>query len=536
MEARAVVIGLDGAAWHLLDPLLTKGVMPRLADLRERGAHGSLVSTVPPVTPPAWTSAATGVNPGRHGIYGFYVGHAQSSRQELTHSGHVRAATVWEMANAQGARMGVFNVPLTYPPQQLDGWMISGMMTPGLGQHLAGFTFPGDLEPRIASWVPDYVIEMSANWEQDWRDAGLCERALASLRQRRAVLQRVLDEDPPDVVFSVLEAPDRLQHVYYRYMDPRDELYDTQAAAALRPSIEHCFAALDEIVGLLADHAGDDGRVLVCSDHGFTAWEASVHTNALLAQWGLLKLRRGARLLQSGPARALVPSAKRFLPTRLRRGAKRRTLSAIDWSRTRAFASPDYLQGVFVSLRGRDPLGTVDEADFEPLRSRIAALFEALRGPDGEQIVDRVWRSEEVFGRDAAAGAPDLLPVLKDHRFELDDDVFHRHAFTDLRHLPRGVHHPDGIVVLAGPGITPGPLPPASIMDVAPTALYMAGLRVPEGLDGSVMLAGFDPSHVDTHPIATMAPIGLGQREAASPYSQDEEAAIEESLRGLGYL
>ena len=78
MPAKSVAIGLDGAAWHLLDPLLTAGVMPRLAALNARGAWGSLKSTVPTYTPPAWTSAATGVNPGRHGIYGFIAGNAQS--------------------------------------------------------------------------------------------------------------------------------------------------------------------------------------------------------------------------------------------------------------------------------------------------------------------------------------------------------------------------------------------------------------------------------------------------------------------------
>src|SRR5215210_2841569 len=106
---RAGVIGLDGAAWHLLDPLIEKGLMPRLASLRERGASGTLKSTVPTYTPPAWTSAATGVNPGRHGIYGFIEGHAQHD-QQLVHSGRIRSATIWEMANAQGAKAGIYNL------------------------------------------------------------------------------------------------------------------------------------------------------------------------------------------------------------------------------------------------------------------------------------------------------------------------------------------------------------------------------------------------------------------------------------------
>jgi predicted AlkP superfamily phosphohydrolase/phosphomutase len=83
MSPRTVVIGLDGVAWRLLEPLIEHGSMPRLASLRARGAWGTLDSTVPTYTPPAWTSAITGVNPGRHGIYGFIEGHAQASTTSL---------------------------------------------------------------------------------------------------------------------------------------------------------------------------------------------------------------------------------------------------------------------------------------------------------------------------------------------------------------------------------------------------------------------------------------------------------------------
>src|SRR5918999_1341136 len=225
MTNRAVVIGLDGAAWHLLDPMIESGIMPRLAELRSRGSSGRLKSTIPTYTPPAWTSAATGVNPGRHGIYGFVEGHAQYERQELMHSGKIKAPTIWEIANDQGASVGVYNLPLTYPPRPLDGWMVSGMMTPGYGERLKGFASWGPngdrnarLEQLIQEWAPGYVVDVSANYEQDWRDASLCEKTLASLRQRERVLSGLLETAPVDVLFSVLAAPDRLQHVYYRYM------------------------------------------------------------------------------------------------------------------------------------------------------------------------------------------------------------------------------------------------------------------------------------------------------------------------------
>lgn len=532
---RAVVIGLDGAAWHLLDPLFEQGAMPRLQALRERGAAGTLKSTVPTYTPPAWTSAATGVNPGRHGIYGFLEGNAQDPH-ELVHSGKIKAPTVWEIANAQGARAGIYNLPLTYPPRELDGWMVSGMMTPGYGEQQRGFVYPQSHEAKILSWAPGYVVDVSANYEQDWRDAALCDRALVSIKQREEVLRGLLELDPPDVVFSVLEAPDRLQHVYYRYMDPSDEMYNRAEAERLRPSVVKCFEAMDRIVGLLEDYAGADGGVVVCSDHGFTAWEVSVHINALLAEWGYLSLKTSAKLMQTGAARSLVPVAKRFLPRKLAREAKGRTFAAIDWSKTRAFASPIPQQGVFVNLKGRERYGIVEETELQGIKDDLVRRFESLQAPDGTKATDHVWRSEEVFHGDALKGAPDVLPVLRDHRFELDDELFHRNAFTDLRHMPRGVHHPDGIVVVGGPGVGGGREISGTVMDVTPTLLYLAGLEVPDGLDGSVLTDAFDPNALEDRPVRTTSPLSSRQEEEESPYSAEEEALIEESLRGLGYL
>ncbi len=539
MIQRSVVIGLDGVTWRILDPLIESGHMPRLASLRSRGAWGVLESTVPTYTPPAWTSAITGVNPGRHGIYGFIEGHAQNERHELVHSGRIEAPTIWEMARAQGLRAGVYNVPLTYPPRELDGWMVSGMMTPGWGERQRGFTSwdkgSADLEARILKWVPDYAVDMSADWERDWRDAALADRALAILQQRYTVLDRLIQLDPPDLLFTVLETPDRLQHVYYRYLDPADPLYDTEAGRKLRPQVIACYEAMDRIVGLLDDYA-DDGGALVCSDHGFTAWESSVHTNTLLQQWGYLKLKARARLMQTSAARKAVPLAKRVLPARVAREAKIRTFAAVDWNRTRAFASPIPQQGVYINLKGRERLGVVEPGELQDLKEEIKRNFQELLGPDGRPVTDRVHLAEDVFEGDALDGAPDLLPVMRDHRFELDDELFHKQPITDLSHLPRGVHHPDGVVVVRGPGVKQTSELRGSIMDVTPTMLHLGDFAIPDGLDGSVLEDAFDPAAISNRPPRSISPPTSGPRDEGSPYSEDEEKQIEESLRGLGYI
>ncbi|MGH2828176.1 MAG: hypothetical protein ACRDKF_14540, partial [Actinomycetota bacterium] len=274
----------------------------------------------------------------------------------------------------------------------------------------------------------------------------------------------------------------------------------------------------------------------------FTAWEMSVHTNTLLRKWGYLKLKPRARAMQTGLARRAVPLAKKLLARRIldpkiARRVKHRTSAAVDWSKTSAFATPRTHQGVFVNLEGREPHGIVPPARLAELKDEIAARFLELRGPDGAPATDRVLRSEEIFRGEALAGAPDLVPVLRDRRYDLDDELFEREAFSDVRHLPRGVHHLDGIGVVAGPGVTPSGKLEGSVLDVTPTLLYLAGLDVPQGLDGSIVAGAFDKRALEARPVG-ITELQTGNRDAGgeSPYSPEEEAQIEESLRGLGYV
>jgi len=531
--AQGAVIGLDGAAWHLVDPLIERGIMPNLAALKAQGAAGILASTVPTYTPPAWTSAATGVNPGRHGIYGFVEGHAQHEGLNLIHSGKIKVPTIWNIANAQGARIGVYNVPLTYPPRELDGWMVSGMMTPFSPERLRDFARPRSIEEEILSLVPDYIVDISPNWENDWRDDSLCLRIQTSLSQRKLVLETLLDGHDPDVLFAVLEAPDRLQHVYYRYLDPADPMYSTKQAARLRREIDKCFKLMDDILGIVCSRAPS---VICCSDHGFTAWEASVHTNALLQEWGYLKLRRGARVMQTSAARRGARIARRILPGGVARRAKTKTFAAVDWSRTRAFASPIPLQGIYLNVAGREPFGVIPPEEVDVLKRDLLRRFEALLDRDGNPVTDRVWLAEDVFHGPAVEWAPDVMPVLREHRFELDDEIFHRDPFTDQSHLPRGVHHPDGIVALQGPGVMANHTVAGSVLDIMPTLLYMSGLQVPTELDGRVLEDAFEPAHLNSHPISLTDALPSTTAHERSPYSVEEEAQIEESLRSLGYL
>lgn len=116
------LIGLDGMSWKFLNAIFEFGAMPHLRKLCSNGMRGILKSTIPPYTPPAWTSIFTGVNPGKHGVYGFHDVRRISKgfKFSLASSLSVKYPRVFEMLSMHGLNSIVINVPLTYPLQAIS--------------------------------------------------------------------------------------------------------------------------------------------------------------------------------------------------------------------------------------------------------------------------------------------------------------------------------------------------------------------------------------------------------------------------------
>jgi predicted AlkP superfamily phosphohydrolase/phosphomutase len=220
------------------------------------------------------------------------------------------------------------------------------------------------------------------------------------------------------------------------------------------------------------------------------------------------------------------------------RRAKGVAHSQIDWSATAAFSAPNPQQGIYLNLEGREPQGTVSESRYESVRNEIIERFQALTDPDdGKAVLTEMHKREDVMFGPQAHDAPDLFPVCRDYSYELSDGLFSPGVITDYRSLPRGFHHSDGIFGLAGPGIEPRAGLEASLYDIAPTALYLAGLKLPP-MDGHVLL-DLIPDELTLRRPVEVSDMNLplaGAGSVSSPYSADEEAQIEESLRNLGYL
>ena len=156
---RVLVIGIDGATFDLLTPWMEEGFLPNLAALMGSGSHGPLRSTIPPITASAWTSFQTGKNPGKHGLFDFTQYRPGSYETSYVNASSVLAEPLWQVLSRQGKRVVVINVPVTYPPRPVNGYLISGMLTPSMDVE---FTYPPDLYQQMVREIGDYQIFLPA--------------------------------------------------------------------------------------------------------------------------------------------------------------------------------------------------------------------------------------------------------------------------------------------------------------------------------------------------------------------------------------
>lgn len=539
--ARTAIIGLDGATFRLMDVLCDEGVMPSLASLRSRGVDGVLRSTIPAYTPPAWVSMLTGVNPGRHNVFGFLSSTPQEP-VKIAHAGTIAATPLWRLANDRDARVGVYNVPMTYPPaKDVDGFLISGGLAAGwTSPDVRGFASDEEAGSLIAEVTADaYPIDTVVSYENDWSRLEVIDEVSAIQVKRRRVLGALLEHRDVDLLFAVFEGTDRLQHLHYQYLVECSEWFGAPGADAFRDRAWSYFQELDGAIGDIVAWAGEGGNVMVVSDHGAGPWEKTLNVNLLLHEWGLLRLPSLSRLtrtsLVAGPVQTV---ARKIVPRSVLLSAKSRMNRGLDWSTARAFASQVAEQGIHVNEAGVFPHGVVPDEEVSTVAAELTRrLLELVDPDDGRPVVDAVVPRAEAIEGPFAARAPHLFPVCRDQRIELSDTLAASSVLTDHRDRPWGYHHQDGIFIGAGPAFIDGALPRAlEIVDVLPTAFTVAGLSVPAGLDGNA-----------AHEILTIegsvadqprddADQAMPDGSPAYPFSDEDEKQIEESLRGLGYI
>jgi predicted AlkP superfamily phosphohydrolase/phosphomutase len=542
--SRVLVVGIDGGTFDLIRPWVEAGDLPSLARLMAEGLHTHLESTLPPVTSPAWPTFATGVNPGKHGVFDFI--RPIGGQFELVNATSIRSPTLWQILSQANRKVGVMNVPVTYPPAPVNGFVIAGMLSPVGGD----FTYPADLLNQYAHSMKPYRIAPHVQYKEG-NEAEFAADLLDLVERRGEYALRLMADYPYDFLMFHFQATDVAQHALWKLVDPTHPRHDPQAAARSGPVLKQIHQRIDGFVGQILDRISDDTTVIVMSDHGFGPLHYVVNLNLFLLDQGLLQLKQGAwTRLKTGLFRAgLTPASIWHLveraglqnyvwqvskSTRNKVVGKFLSFDDVDWSHTLAY-SIGHVGQVYINLKGREPEGIVEPgAEYEAVRQRVSDALRQLRHPKtGQPLTSKVIPGDQVAHGPYAHRSPDLHVVLDDYRaiafplFATDSRIVTRQIRGDS-----GCHRQHGILIAWGTGIRSGAkVEGAHIMDLAPTILHLMGLPVPGNMDGRVLTEALSISR----PVERLSVSATGE-ESEAELSAEETAEVEERLRALGYL
>lgn len=551
---RVCAIGLDAATLDIIGPLAAQGRLPAFRRLMYSGAWGGLASTIHPLSPPAWSSFITGKNPGKHGIYDFVVHKPGSYELLYTYGGMRRGDSLWRLLSQAGKRVVVVNVPMTYPPEEVNGVLISGFDAPGVN---SGFVYPRELLAELEAKLGKYQLRDYPQGESPASFLAQINRLFDFQVSLTAHLLKSREWDFFIIVFTLL---DHVQHAYWQYTDPRFTEVSEADRQQFGSAIADMYVRVDGLLGRLLDELEADTNIAVFSDHGAGPCLKAVFVNKWLEEKGYLAYAKGGGglgLLKAAHYRLknLVPwwgleILKRALPGLRQKVKSKLVFSEIDWSRTRVFAFGRESTNLFVNLAGKFPHGIVPQADYEALLEKLTADLLSLTDPEtGEGAVARVWRRDEVYRGECLDSAPDLLVEWRGHQYTswpgYDDrnrNIFEsslKHSdYSDWSQLQKGGNHrPNGICFLAGEGVRRDlRLEGARIIDLAPTLLYWLDVPVPGDMDGRVLAAAFEEDYLSQRPPRQGGASDSGARERRDIYTEEQSRAIAERLRGLGYI
>ena len=570
-NSKVAVIGLDGATIGLIDTWVKEGKLPNLTGLMRKGVYGRLESVPNMNSAPAWTSMMTGKNPGKHGIYYFYEKIFGTYDIRYLNGGDRKSETIWTILSRAGKKVGVINVPMTYPAEEVNGFMIAGVDAPGIDSP--GAVYPAHLHNDLVNKINNYVIQpgmpglVAANKLDEALKRGF--QAIDARLEASLYFMNKFEWDFFMVVFCEIDAA---QHLFWKYMDADYAGYDHEGAKKYGDVIYKFYKKCDDALGKLLSALPPDTTVIIHSDHGAgPAEKGPCYLNSFLEHIGLLEFKKGNSyglkgnfagfkrcffqkaftLVQKHTSRQTKENLLKLFPKLRDKIETGRFFSNINWSKTRMFGESSRIE-LWVNQKGREKYGIVEPCDgYDQLINYVTRELYRWRDPQtGKKVVRKVLRKEEIYHGDYAHTAPDLLILFN------NDLIVSGIALVDeesgkliIAETPEGiedhsglsgVHTDNGFFVISGSNIKSGiKLEGVNIVDLAPTILSLMGQAIPADMDGKVFSnAAVALGRYEIKPIFDDIKDEKIEKivSTESIYSDEDIKIIEERLRGLGYI
>jgi predicted AlkP superfamily phosphohydrolase/phosphomutase len=454
---KAFIIGLDCA-----EPTLVfeqwREHLPNLSHLMDSGTYGDLTSTIPAITVPAWASMMSSKDPGQLGFYGFRNRADYSyERMSIATSQAVKVDRVWDILSRAGKQVIVAGVPQTYPVKPVNGYLISSFLTPST---LSQYTHPASLKHEISNLIAgEYMLDVY-QFRTENKDH-LLEQIYQMADQHHKLIMHLMTTKPWDFFMHVDMGVDRIHHGFWKYFDERHPQHEP--GNPYENAIRDYYIHLDRQIGERLELLDGDTAVLVVSDHGGQPMMGGICFNEWLMQEGYLTLEYQPE--------GVVPLEK----------------CEVDWGKTVAWGSGGYYARLFLNVKGREPDGVIDPADYERVRDELIERIAAITDPEGVNIGSVAYRPEEIY-QEVNNIAPDLIVYLGNLRWRSVGSLgLNRiHTFENDTGPDDANHSQEGMYIYYDPEVQgQGHGPKRHLMDVAPTILALMGVPNPGDMQGS---------------------------------------------------
>jgi predicted AlkP superfamily phosphohydrolase/phosphomutase len=495
-----LLVGIDGADWRVIDPLIEAGEMPNLASLLRRGVRADLRSIEPTLSPRIWTTISSGKLPEKHGVKDFYAD-----------SRIVQSRRLWDILEAEGWNAGLFAWPITWPPREIDGFMVPDWMARGPETYPPELSFLKEMESRARLDKRSSMLDQAGYFVKSWANGvslpTLLGAAAHVLRQKirpdtfldryrvlRSLQYRIhtdafsylRNKEKPRVALFYSDVVDKVSHLFWKYYVPEEfEGVDPAETARYREGVRDAYRQADWSLGRILRDLDDEATVAVMSDHGFRSTQNLGSSRYRLRLDALLKWTQ-------------VP----------------------DQIRTFKVSKKLYLRAVDGNARAGE---ITAEA-----RRRLAAV---THQPTGRPL----FRIDEQPDGSFAMEIDYDLSLAEDDPITFGDSTRLLGDITSTEVGGGGTHRITGIFVIACPVCRVGETAPEmSVADVTPTLLYLLGLPVARDMDGLAATDLFQPEFVESHELAYVDTYDEGLTVQIEEEVVDEQT--ERMLRSIGYV
>jgi ATP sulfurylase len=459
-KPKVLIIGLDCAAPQLVFDQW-RDELPNLKGLMEAGIYGELKSTVPPITVPAWSSMMSSKDPGQLGFYGFRNRADYSyERMSIATSRAVKEDRVWDILSRAGKKVVLVGVPQTYPPEPINGCMITSFLTPSTESQ---YTYPPALKGEIEDLVGKYMLDVE-NFRTDDKD-WLLGQIYRMTEQHFRVAKYLLREKEWDFFMMVEMGPDRMHHGFWKYHDPTHPKH--KPGNPYQNAIRDYYRYVDGEIGQMLESVDDETVVIVVSDHGAKKMDGGICINEWLRREGYL-------VLKEEPGEGLVPLEK----------------VEVEWDKTQAWGAGGYYGRLFLNVQGREPRGTIAPEDYEQVRDELREKLAGITDPEGNNIGTVAYRPQDIYS-EIKGIPPDLIVYFGDLYWRSVGSFGHGGIYVSENDTgPDDANHAqEGLFIMYDPKRKQRGqrIQGLHLMDVAPTVLNLMAIPIPEDMEGKVV-------------------------------------------------